>query len=137
MTTENCVSLLKSAGMNASYQRCKILEYLLTHSTHPTAEDIYAALRPEMPTLSKMTVYNVLGALCEKGLIRDVRIETGETRYDGDARNHGHFKCEACGKVYDFEMPDAAFDADMLEGFYIGQVDLFCRGRCPECDTAG
>ncbi len=133
MTTEGCAELLKSVGMNASYQRCRILEYLLSHLTHPTADDIYSALRPEMPTLSKMTVYNVLGALCENGVIRDMRIETGETRYDSVRHDHGHFKCEVCGGIYDFEMPAAAFSSDMLEGFRIKQMDLFYRGSCPEC----
>ena len=41
-----------------SYQRLRIFQYLLSHRTHPTVDEIHHALVAEMPTLSKTTVYN-------------------------------------------------------------------------------
>ena len=41
-------------------QRIAIMEYLMDNPIHPSADDIYTALSPSMPTLSKTTVYNTL-----------------------------------------------------------------------------
>lgn len=124
---------LHQAGLGASRPRKKIYEYLRGNRTHPTAEQIYTAILPQIPTLSKMTVYNTLRAFTEKGICRDVRIEGGLVRYDPNVEDHGHFMCDKCGGVFDFPMPAAAFQADMLEGFEIGQRDIFFRGVCPDC----
>lgn len=43
-----------------SVQRMAIMEYLMKNRVHPTADEIYGALYPMMPTLSKTTVYNTM-----------------------------------------------------------------------------
>ena len=47
-------------SIKPSMQRIAIMEYLMEHRTHPSADEIYTALSPSMPTLSKTTVYNTL-----------------------------------------------------------------------------
>ena len=58
MHIENVGEYLKKNGIKPSVQRMKIFQYLLDHHTHPTVDDIFQNLSPEMPTLSKTTVYN-------------------------------------------------------------------------------
>ena len=40
-------------NIKPSMQRIAIMEYLMNHPIHPSADDIYTALSPSMPTLSK------------------------------------------------------------------------------------
>lgn len=124
---------LRQTGLGASRPRRRILAYLRGCYNHPTADQIYSALLPQNPTLSKMTVYNTLHTFTERGLCRDVRIEGGLVRYDPLTEDHAHFKCDGCGQLHDVPMPEEAFHSDMLEGFEIGQRDLFFRGVCPDC----
>ena len=57
---------LKDHDIKPSYQRMKIFQYLLDNHVHPTVDTIYKALCPEIPTLSKTTVYNTLNLFVEK-----------------------------------------------------------------------
>jgi len=60
-------------------------------------------------SLSKTTVNNTLRILVGTGLIRIITIEDNEIRYDIVVENHGHFKCESCGTIYNFRI-----DVDLL-----------------------
>lgn len=102
LTLENLKQELKEKNVSLSHQRLKILEYLVENRIHPTVEQIFSDLQKDMPTLSKTTVYNTLRLLAKSGLVKVITIEEKEARFDIDTRDHGHFKCESCGRIYDF-----------------------------------
>jgi len=129
--------LLRSRGVRPSYVRLKVLQYLLTEKTHPTAEEIYRALISEIPTLSRASVYNALAVLSEAGVIQTLTIERHEGRYDAKTEEHGHFQCEVCGRVYDFAVDFGFLRHEALEGFLVRKRDLYFRGICPECRKGG
>ena len=52
------VKRLQNHNIKPSVQRIAIMNYLIEHRTHPTVDEIYTALSPSIPTLSKTTVYN-------------------------------------------------------------------------------
>ena len=56
---------LREKGINPSYQRKRIYEYLHQNPIHPTVNDIYWALIHDIPTLSKATVYNTMNLFSE------------------------------------------------------------------------
>lgn len=116
-----------------SYQRLKVLEYLTQNQSHPTVDQIFTDLQQEISTLSKTTVYNTLRVLDEAGLVRVINIENHETRYDINVENHGHFKCESCGKIYDFRTPKEALTYDDLKDFVIKERNVYFNGFCPQC----
>ena len=130
---ENVGEFLKSNEIKPSYQRIKIFEYLMSSKEHPHVDQIYRALISEIPTLSKTTVYNTLNMFIEKGIIHLLTIDGTEIRYDADLTDHGHFRCEICGKVYDFEAVLNDVELDLPEGFIVNQRDLYIRGICPTC----
>ena len=88
---------LLSFGIKPSLQRMAILDYLLKNATHPTADTIFGDLYPNIPTLSKTTVYNTLKLLEEQGVIISISIDEKNVRYYGDLSEHAHFKCKECG----------------------------------------
>lgn len=132
-TIENVGDFLKSNEIKPSYQRIKIFEYLMNSKSHPHVDDIYRALINEIPTLSKTTVYNTLNLFIEKGIIHMITIDGTEVRYDADLTDHGHFRCESCGRVYDFKVVMREVETDLPDGFIINQKDLYFRGTCPIC----
>ena len=125
---------LKKKNINLSHQRLKVLEYLTQNHCHPTVEQIFTALHKDIPTLSKTTVYNTLRVLVESGLVRVIAIEDNETRYDIVTENHGHFKCESCGTIFDFSIDiDSLFPGD-LSKFKINDKNVYFKGNHP-CTT--
>jgi Fe2+ or Zn2+ uptake regulation protein len=86
-----------------------------------------------LPTLSRASVYNTVTALESAGLIRRLNIDGGEARYDAHMPDHGHFRCEACGAVRDFDTDLGALDLSALDGYTVGKRDLFVFGKCPDC----
>lgn len=124
---------LKEKNIRLSHQRLKVLEYLNSHLIHPTVDQIYTGLHQEIPSLSKTTVYSTLNALAEAGLVRVITIEDNETRYDIRTENHGHFKCESCGRIYDFTADPDSLQAGELKDFDIRDKNVYFKGLCPGC----
>ncbi|MBS4538241.1 transcriptional repressor [Clostridium sp. D2Q-11] len=129
----NVSEYLKEHGIKPSLQRIKIYEYLVENKNHPTVEKIYNDLIDEIPTLSKTTVYNTFNLFMEKNILTMITIEENETRYDADTTFHGHFKCNKCGEVYDFQVEKVQLKEDILEGFEINQRHLYFKGKCKRC----
>ncbi|MDD5601190.1 MAG: transcriptional repressor, partial [Actinomycetota bacterium] len=75
---KSLAEILKEKNIKPSYQRIKILEYLILRKNHPTVDEIFKDLIKEMPTLSKATVYNTLDLFKRSGLARVVTIEDNE-----------------------------------------------------------
>jgi len=126
---------LLDRGVNPSYQRVKILEYLLEKKNHPTIDRIFTDLKPVMPKLSKTTIYNTLQQFVEKNVAQIISIENNETRYDADTSMHGHFKCEKCGAIYDFDYNINDNSISGLENFEVNQTHLYVKGVCKKCKT--
>jgi len=128
LTTE-----LRKRKIHPSYQRIIVLEYLYKNQCHPTADQVFKDLQREIPTLSKTTIYNTLNLFLETGLISPVNIEEHETRYDIITEEHGHFKCEICGKIINFRIDFDFLKAEGLDGFKIIDKDVYFKGICPRC----
>ena len=130
---EELTKELKDRKIRLSHQRLKILEFITNNNIHPTVDQIYIKLHKEIPTLSKTTVYNSLNALIDAGLVKIINIEDNETRYDIVSHDHGHFKCDSCGKIYDFEINIEGLKSKDLNDFKINNKDVYFKGICPQC----
>lgn len=125
--------LLKAKDVRPSLQRIRILGYLLSKRNHPTVNTIYDDLLPEIPTLSRTTVYNTLETLCQNGLAITLDFGDGSIHYDADTSPHAHFKCERCKKIFDFCANPADFRKSVPQGFAIRQVQFYAFGLCAKC----
>jgi Fur family peroxide stress response transcriptional regulator len=88
-----------------SKQRERIFEWIAASKAHPTAQDVYDALKKERPSLSLGNVYRNIAILMEAGRIQGGEFGRGTVRYDAVTEGHYHFVCERCGTVSDFAMP--------------------------------
>ncbi len=125
--------LLKHS-IKPSVQRTAVMEFLLNNKIHPTVDEIYVALSPKMPTLSKTTVYNTLNLFIEKGAVRILTLDEKNARYDIDLSSHAHFICKCCGNVYDFfDMKPETFKLPDYNGFEVETVEISYKGVCASC----
>lgn len=127
--------MIHSAGVRVSAPRIAIMDYLLSLRTHPAADEIYSALRPGYPSLSRTTVYNSLHTLVKAGLLRLLEIESGVMRYDvARQQPHGHFLCRGCHTLYDIPLPQS-LPLTPDGGFTVDSVEYNCKGLCPACSA--
>ncbi len=119
-----------------SRQREAIKEYLMNTKEHPTADTVYMNIRETYPNISLGTVYRNLNLLVEQGEIQKLNCQDGCDRFDGNTKQHYHFLCRDCGKVFDIEMESIEHINVIAGAKFGGKVDghiTFFYGKCPEC----
>ncbi|MFA9390868.1 MAG: Fur family transcriptional regulator [Prolixibacteraceae bacterium] len=124
---------LSKNGIRPSTPRLLIYKYLFENHNHPTADTIYMALSPSIPSLSKTTVYNTLKLFVSKGVAKSLTIEENEARYDVDTSVHGHFKCKSCGGLFDVLTSPENLNISGLDGFQIDEYQINLKGFCKVC----
>jgi Fe2+ or Zn2+ uptake regulation protein len=137
---EKAQKYLSDHGVRPSLQRMAVMDYLLTHKTHPATDEIYSALAPVIPTLSRTTVYNTVSMLAEKGAILALDLDVRTTHYDGDVTPHAHFICTRCGEIHDiFPTPQdwrrLTGMAPPPAGASISDTQLSYKGICAKCNN--
>ena len=110
---ETLRTILEDAGLRCTPQRLAVYDHLTRAEEHPTAEDIYRAVRAEMPRISLATVYKALEALVEVGVAARLPAAGGDAgaRYDARRDPHYHFRCLRTGTVHDLP---TRFDPDLI-----------------------
>ena len=119
-----------------SRKRDAVFQAVKMSHSHPTAQDIWDQLRPEIPDLSLGTVYRNLSEFAEAGLIRRLDGQDGQSRFDGDLSPHAHFMCSLCGAFLDVPMDVSADLIGRVEKelhVAVSNHDLSFSGLCQNC----
>jgi Fur family peroxide stress response transcriptional regulator len=123
---------LADSGLRSTPQREVVFNILLNKRDHPTADEVYARVRNEMPTISLATVYNCLETLVQCNLVRAVNFERGPTRYCPNLRPHAHFHDEQTGATYDIDLPPNVLEnvnGVLPKGYDASSVEIIFRGK--------
>jgi len=128
--------LLRQHGIQVTAQRLAVLR-AVAGQPHITADGVAEVVRAEIGAISRQSVYDALGLLAEKGLLRRIQPVGSPARFEnrvGD--NHHHLICRICGRVVDVDC--AVGSAPCLtaaddQGFEIDEAEVAYWGRCPEC----
>ncbi|MBP7949739.1 MAG: transcriptional repressor [Verrucomicrobiales bacterium] len=121
-------------------QRRMVLDVVLEERDHPTATKVFLRVKPRMPSISLATVYNCLDALTQAGLVRQVNLDRGPSRYCPNLADHGHFFCERCGDIRDVPLQAEGCALKILPvepGSVIRRLELALHGLCPKCASQG
>jgi Fur family transcriptional regulator, peroxide stress response regulator len=126
---------LATGGFRFTPQRQHVYNVLLHKRDHPTADEVFMRAKKSMADISMATVYNCLDALVKCGLVRQVNLDRGATRFCPNMHEHCHFHCESCGQIYDIDLLEGAPEPDirMPRGFKPTHYEVSIRGFCPEC----
>src|SRR6266511_1063251 len=132
-------ALLRRHGLQVTAQRLAVLR-AVSGQPHSTADDIDKVVRAEIGAISRQAVYDALGILTDKGLLRRIQPAGSPARYEDRVDdNHHHLICRTCGRMVDVdcavgETPclTAADDA----GYEVDEAEVIYLGRCPRCVAA-
>ncbi|MCK4807603.1 MAG: transcriptional repressor [Candidatus Aegiribacteria sp.] len=117
-------------------QKRVILQLVEQLGCHPTAVQIYSAVRKVLPRTSLSTVYRNLGILVDQGKIKAVKGVGKEIHYDHNIEEHNHIKCTVCGRVCDVNINPVDIDTlnpEQVSNFIIIEIRMNIVGICPEC----
>lgn len=112
-------------------QKKIILEYLKSVKTHPSAEEIYKAVKKKLPSISQGTVYRILNGLIEKGEALEISSEV--SHFDGDTSPHSHFICENCKKIFDIFEEIKIPRAKKVKVGEVKNCKIYFYGLCKNC----
>jgi len=126
----------RAKGIKLTPQRLAILEYLDGNITHPSAENVYKAVKRQYPMMSFATVYKTLETLRQKGTLLELTIDPLRRRYDPETKPHHHLICIRCKKIVDIqaELPVSIPD-EVKEGFEVTGNHVEFYGICNECKS--
>jgi Fur family peroxide stress response transcriptional regulator len=130
--SETLSQRLSDSGLRSTPQREVVYSVLLKKRDHPTAEEVFARVKPEMPMISLATVYNCLETLVQCDLVRAVNFERGPTRYCPNLHPHAHFHDVETGATHDVDLPAGLLDqvkAILPEDFKASSVEIIFRGK--------
>jgi len=125
------------AKIRMTKQRKTIMKILKNTNSHPTADTIYEEVKKEIPKISLGTVYRNLNLLEELNEIMVINYTNAQSHYDGVTKNHYHFRCNNCGRVFDLDLDVLDEDVDKYveknTDFQIDEHRLEFYGLCPDC----
>ena len=103
---------------------------------HPTATEVYGYVHNLFPTVSRATVFRVLGGFAAGGRALELRAAGSEVRYDYNVMPHYHARCEKCGKVADVVtkgIPVEGLSVMADNGFSVNGYSVEFFGTCKAC----
>lgn len=134
MATEAIKESLEARGLRCTPQRYAVMAFLMKHTGHPTAAEIFQAVNRTDPRCSRATAYNNLRDLVRAGLVREVAVEGRAARFDAKGMRHHHFICDRCGNVEDLEWYDVRKPASRALGKRVLRgYEVIFRGLCTRC----
>lgn len=103
---------------------------------HPTATEVYGYVHNHFPTVSRATVFRVLGGFAVSGKALELRAAGSEVRYDYNVMPHYHARCEKCGRVADIMargIPTEGLSITAENGFSVRGYSVEFFGICKHC----
>ena len=127
---------LRKYGVQVTAQRLAVLR-AVSRAGHCTADEVAEAVRAEIGAISRQGVYDALGVLTEKGILRRIQPAGSSALYEdrvGD--NHHHLICRRCGKTVDVDCAvgySPCLNPADAAGYAIDEAEVIYWGQCPEC----
>jgi Fe2+ or Zn2+ uptake regulation protein len=135
-TAVDPAAFLRQHGVQVTAQRLAVLR-VVSDQPHSTAAEIDEVVRTEIGAVSRQAVYDALGLLTDRAIIRRIQPAGSPARYEGRVGdNHHHLICRTCNRMVDVDC--AVGEAPCLtaadgQGYEIDEAEVIYWGRCPEC----
>ena len=137
--TPSATDLLRQHGLQVTAQRIAVIR-AVSACPHGTVDDVAEVVHNDIGAISRQAVYDSVGMLAEKGLIRRIQPAGSPARYEdrvGD--NHHHLICRTCNRMVDVDCAvgyTPCLTAADDSGYEIDEAEVIYWGRCPECFAA-
>ncbi len=127
---------LAGLGIRLTPRRRKVLEVLVAHAGHVTADEVLAEVQKSYPLANKTTVYRTLEILTTAGVAATSHAAGHQAIYQLAGDPHHHLICKECGA--ETELADTSLDPlrERIAAEYgfepcFNHFVLF--GVCPSC----
>jgi Fur family peroxide stress response transcriptional regulator len=130
------VKIFREKGYKVTPQRLAISRFMLHNHDHPSAQKTYDKVKKQYPTISLSTVYKTIKVLKEAGLVQELNLTPGLTRFDPNTEPHAHLVCLKCGNISDWMNPLILKLINIISGdtgFIIDGSSLDVNGICNGC----
>lgn len=128
--------LLRRHGVQVTAQRLAVLQ-AVSRRPHGTADEVAEDARSQIGAISRQAVYDALGTLVERGLLRRIQPAGSPTRYEPQVDdNHHHLICRSCGRIVDVECAEGrapCLEVRDTHGYEIDEAEVIYWGRCATC----
>jgi Fur family peroxide stress response transcriptional regulator len=126
---------LEANNQRFTDQRAAVYRFLLGTTDHPSADEVFTAVRSDIADISLATVYKALETLVSCDLALKLTYGDASARYDARTDDHLHSRCTACGQVRDVagEVPDLRKGITLLDGFRVSGYRVEILGLCETC----
>ncbi len=133
---DELINALKEKGYRMTPQRFELVRIIAASDGHPSASQIYEAIKNQFPTISQATVYNTLALLKEMNQVLEFDLH-GDSHYDGNRPEaHPHIICVNCNKIVDGNLDidkETILGIEQDSGFQILRSKIALYGLCPDC----
>ncbi len=124
------------ASLNVNAQA--VLDAVRSAHDHPTALEIYEAVKLQRPHIGLASVYRILHTLVENDYISEVALGDESCRYDGRTLRHDHALCRSCSRLLDVPVdvaltPHALAEAARAVGMTLEAHEVRLYGICAAC----
>ncbi len=125
-------------GIAVTHQRQVLYETMQSMHGHPSPEEVFAAVKQRIPSISLATVYKNIHLFVESGVFRELSIHHGTLRVEMNSVPHHHMVCSICKTVSD--LPDGVLGMQATEtvlpnGFVVERISVDVIGICPVCQS--
>lgn len=127
---------LEATGQRFTEQRAAVYRFLSSTAEHPTADEVFTAVRVELADISLATVYKALETLVSCGLASKLSYGDGSARYDARTEDHCHSRCLRCGVVRDVPgelSAEPLVRHQVADGFEVHGYRVEVIGLCHAC----
>lgn len=128
---------LKETKIVLTPQRMAVWKFIKDSKNHPSVDIVYESVKKQFPSISLATVYSILEAFRNAGLLTELCIRRNKTCFDPFTKSHHHLFCRICDKIYDIEVRCKVSEAGVLDGHKIESVHGYFYGVCNKCQKKG
>src|SRR5882762_1805413 len=89
--------VLREAGLRVTPQRLAVAREVMNRQ-HPTAAEVFEAVRGQFPTMGLATVYATLNTMSRCGLVKPLPFADA-VRFDANVEPHANLICTRCGRI--------------------------------------
>ncbi|HET8653960.1 MAG TPA: transcriptional repressor [Longimicrobiaceae bacterium] len=136
VSEEDLREALEANGQRYTEQRAAVYRVLSSAGNHPTADEVFTAVRAQIADISLATVYKALETLVSCGLAAKLTYGDGSARYDPRTDEHFHARCLKCGRVSDVSSAGVSGALPTIRpgnGFQVESYRLEVVGYCADC----
>ena len=117
-------------------QQRQLIDKVFEEANRPlTRDEVLVMGRKWISSLGSATVDRAIRKMCENFELVGLSFPGQPTRYELPAeKEHPHFICRACEKVFDLDIPMRLPKVTLPDGFNLSGGEVVYSGTCPKCD---